>query len=115
VVRALAAALTPLGLIVSVKIRVLPTVEATVGFARMLEAAGCMCLTVHGRTKEQRGTKVGDADWTHIAAVKRAVGIPVVANGNVSTYEARDACLVCCSYFVVRTRWCACERRDATR
>ena len=51
VVRALAAVLVPRGLIVSVKIRVLPDPAATVAFARMLEAAGCMCLTVHGRTK----------------------------------------------------------------
>jgi tRNA-dihydrouridine synthase B len=57
--------------------------------ARAFEAAGVRMLTVHGRTREQ-GYK-GLAEYETIAAVKSAVRIPVVANGDVDSPEkARD-------------------------
>jgi tRNA-dihydrouridine synthase B len=60
-----------------------------VALARAFEAAGVHMLTVHGRTREQ-GYK-GEAEYETIAAVKAAVGIPVVANGDISSPEkARD-------------------------
>jgi tRNA-dihydrouridine synthase len=40
--------------------------------------------------QEQRGQFVGDADWDYIAAVKRAVGIPVILNGNISSKADAD-------------------------
>ncbi|WEX07167.1 tRNA dihydrouridine synthase DusB [Chelativorans sp. AA-79] len=48
--------------------------------ARRAEAAGVAMITVHGRTRCQFYT--GRADWKAIAQVKRAVSIPVVANGD---------------------------------
>jgi nifR3 family TIM-barrel protein len=54
--------------------------------ARRAEAAGVALVTVHGRTREQ--FYAGRADWSAIAAVKVAVDIPVVANGDV--VEAAD-------------------------
>ena len=56
-----------------------------VTLARAFEAVGVRMLTVHGRTREQ-GYK-GEAEYETIAAVKAAVGIPVVANGDISSPE----------------------------
>ena len=49
--------------------------------AKAIEEAGAAAVAVHGRTREQYYS--GKADWTQIAAVKNAVGIPVIGNGDV--------------------------------
>lgn len=51
--------------------------------AQCLEAAGVQAVSVHGRTRCQ--FYEGRADWSRIAEVKRAVAIPVNANGDVRT------------------------------
>lgn len=53
-----------------------------VEFARMCEESGAAYVTVHGRTRSD--FYAGTADWDIIAAVKDAVKIPVVANGDVA-------------------------------
>jgi tRNA-dihydrouridine synthase B len=50
--------------------------------AARAEAAGVAMFTVHGRTRCQFYT--GSADWDAIGAVVRAVGVPVIANGDVT-------------------------------
>lgn len=56
-----------------------------VEFAKMAEAAGASAISVHGRTRSQLYS--GTADWDIIAEVKRAVDIPVIANGDVFSPE----------------------------
>lgn len=53
--------------------------------ARIAEEAGIRMLTLHGRTRADGYT--GDAEYDTIAAVKAAVKIPVVANGDITTPE----------------------------
>ena len=54
-------------------------------FAKRCEEAGASALTVHGRTRAQLYS--GKADWDIIRDVKKAVSIPVTANGDVFSGE----------------------------
>ncbi len=50
--------------------------------AKRAQAAGVKALTLHARTAKQ--FYKGSADWTHIAALKAAVDVPVIGNGDLS-------------------------------
>jgi tRNA-dihydrouridine synthase B len=56
-----------------------------VELARMAESEGLNAVALHARTREQGYS--GQAQWQWIAAVKQAVGIPVIGNGDVRTPE----------------------------
>ncbi|MFT5445391.1 MAG: tRNA-dihydrouridine synthase B [Gammaproteobacteria bacterium] len=77
---------------VTLKIRTGPAPERrnAVRIARLAEDAGVAAITVHGRTRACAFT--GPVEYHSIAAVKRAVSIPVIANGDIMT--ARQAARV---------------------
>ena len=91
IAQAVVEACAPHGVPVTLKMRTGWDAEHknAVTLARAFEGVGIQMLTVHGRTREQ-GYK-GFAEYDTIAAVKQAVKVPVVANGDITSPEkARD-------------------------
>jgi tRNA-dihydrouridine synthase B len=85
IVSAVVSACSPQNVPVTLKMRTGWSVDNknAVSIARAAESAGVQMLTIHGRTREQ-GYK-GYAEYDTIAAVKAAVRVPVVANGDITT------------------------------
>lgn len=86
---------------ISVKMRLAPTMEKTLEFAKA--AQGADLLIVHGRTARQHYS--GSADWGAIRAIREASRIPVCGNGDIRSLEqgkklARDG--YCDSFMVGR-------------
>ncbi len=93
IVEAVVAACAPRNVPVTLKMRTgwCQSHKNAVVLARAFEQAGVQMIAVHGRTREQ-GYK-GEAEYETIAAVKAAVRIPVVANGDITTPEKARAVL----------------------
>ena len=85
IVEAVVAACTPRGVPVTLKMRSgwCASEKNALRLARAAEAAGIAMVTVHGRTREQGYG--GQAEYDTVAAVKAALRIPVVANGDIDT------------------------------
>lgn len=60
-----------------------------VEFAKAMEKAGASAVAVHGRTREQYYS--GKADWDIIKEVKKAVNIPVIGNGDITSPQTAKA------------------------
>jgi tRNA-dihydrouridine synthase B len=93
IVEAVVQACAPRGVPVTLKMRSgrNEAEKNAVALARRAQDAGIAMLTVHGRTREQ-GFK-GRAEHDTAAAVKAALAIPVVANGDIDSPEAARAVL----------------------
>ena len=85
IVEAVVAACAPRGVPVTLKMRTgwCDAERNALRIARAAESAGVAMVTVHGRTREQ-GYK-GAAEYDTVAAVKAALRIPVVANGDIDS------------------------------
>jgi tRNA-dihydrouridine synthase B len=91
IISAVVEAALPHGVPVTLKMRTgwCQAQKNALSLARAAESAGVQMVTVHGRTREQ-GYK-GLAEYDTVAAVKAALNIPVVANGDIDSPEkARD-------------------------
>jgi tRNA-dihydrouridine synthase B len=91
IISAVVEAALPDGVPVTLKMRTgwCDAEKNALSLARAAESAGVQMVTVHGRTREQ-GYK-GLAEYDTVAAVKAALKIPVVANGDINSPEkARD-------------------------
>ncbi|XP_076064823.1 dihydrouridine synthase 2 [Oratosquilla oratoria] len=74
---------------VTCKVRLLPTLEQTLEFCRMVEGCGVAAIAVHGRTKEERPRHPNNNDI--IREITKVLKIPVIANGGskeMINYEA---------------------------
>ena len=85
IAQAVVAACAPRGVPVTLKMRTgwCDTEKNALTLAKAFESAGIQMVTVHGRTREQ-GYK-GFAEYDTVAAVKAALKIPVVANGDIDS------------------------------
>ena len=93
IVQAVVEACAPQGVPVTLKMRTgwCQSHKNALAIALAAEQAGVQMVTVHGRTREQ-GYK-GEAEYETIAAVKAALRIPVVANGDIDSPEKARAVL----------------------
>jgi len=87
IVEAVVQACAPHGVPVTLKMRTgwCAAVRNAPTLALAAEAAGVQMLTVHGRTREQ--AYKGEAEHDTVAQIKRALKIPVVANGDITSPE----------------------------
>ncbi|OAF72156.1 hypothetical protein A3Q56_00035 [Intoshia linei] len=78
---------------ITCKIRILPSLEETIALVKRIESAGCSMLTVHARTKEQRGINTGCSNWEYIKEIKKVISIPLIYNGGILNMNHVDICM----------------------
>lgn len=82
----------------TVKMRILLSDrEGTFEYAQRIVKAGACAITLHGRTRDQKHHLTGEADWEMIKRMKESLGVPVIANGGISSPEDVERCLKVCA------------------
>jgi tRNA-dihydrouridine synthase 1 len=69
--------------------------ERSVKLCETLVAAGASMLTIHGRSREEKGNLVAGCDWAMIARLKAHFGdrVPIIANGGIECLDDIHKCL----------------------
>ena len=73
---------------VTAKIRILASQEKTLRLADLIQDAGALALTVHGRRADQMYS--GNCDLSAIRAIKKELSIPVIANGDIRDEQSAE-------------------------
>ncbi len=87
-VAAIKAALPGVSLSAKLRLGYEESEEALLGFCRGLEAAGADYLVVHPRLKNEKFRRT--SRWAYVTALSKALGIPVIGNGDVRTYQGYE-------------------------
>ncbi|XBS71012.1 tRNA dihydrouridine(16) synthase DusC [Acerihabitans sp. KWT182] len=83
----------PAHLPVTVKIRLgWDSSQRSLEIADAVQQSGATELAVHGRTKED-GYRAECIDWPGIAAIRRRLSIPVIANGEIRDWQSGQSCM----------------------
>ena len=80
---------------VTAKFRILESKEKTLEYAKMILSAGASIITLHGRTREQKGHQTGLADWSYIRYLRDNLPPETVifANGNILNGGDLERCI----------------------
>ncbi|EAW07200.1 tRNA-dihydrouridine synthase family protein [Aspergillus clavatus NRRL 1] len=80
---------------VTAKFRIQESKEKTLEYAKMILSAGASIITLHGRTREQKGHNTGLADWSYIRYLRDNLPPETVifANGNNLNHDDLERCL----------------------
>lgn len=89
---------TNLKIPVTCKTRIYKDFDRSIRLCETLVNAGASMLTIHGRTREEKGQLVRDCDWDMIRRIKehfakRAIPVPVVANGGIECLDDVYRCI----------------------
>ncbi|KAL2822380.1 hypothetical protein BDW59DRAFT_163805 [Aspergillus cavernicola] len=86
---------TELPVPVTAKFRIQESKERTLEYAKMILSAGASIITLHGRTREQKGHNTGVADWSYIRYLRDNLPPETVifANGNILSHDDIEVCL----------------------
>jgi tRNA-dihydrouridine synthase 1 len=83
---------------VTCKTRIYHDFERTITLCETLYNAGAYALTIHGRTREEKGQFVANPDWDTLKRIKdhfrqKDIPIPIIANGGIETMDDVRRCL----------------------